>query len=876
MNAYAWSSFITFISVFFIGTGVLLHDLEGKINRQFALFSASISIWAAGRVLYLTESDPSTALFWARVTIAGTVFIPTFFLHFVFAFLKLNLSRILAFSYAASFFLLLADLTPWMVKGVAIKYQSSFFIERGPLYPLLIVFFTFDLLVAFYLLLQRYRKVSGLEQKQIRFVFWSTLIGFSGGVTNFLPDFNLEIDSLSAFATYFVPLYVVTLTYAIARYHLLDVEIVIQKGLVSLFTLLITAIPFFLLTTLFQAVFTLRQANIASFFLFIVVLFIFSNIKPLTQQWVERSLFRERYRHYKSIHEFSQSIIRFLHLEDLTENLFRVLTKTLHPQFISIFLLDQKGFFHLHRTFGHEEGTLDALFSSNHPLLERLKKEKKIVSREEMERLRETTIVRQMETLHSDLCLPLVFENRLIGLCTLGPKEGGKGYSQSEIFMLQTLSANASIAFENARLYREVTTYIEQFAAISRAINLSPDVDQIFELLLKEIQKYTPFDWGSLAIYKQEGEISFYRVKGRHGTPLPKDYTWPLTDLNVISRLSIQKEPLCQTDLYDPNVPEKEKKLVKKGVRSYVILPLWARGKLIGTLNLWSPYPLERPAQALDLIVPLTNHLAPFLEVARLFEEMKKTNEALRQKSLELEASQREQARFFSFVTHELRTPLNAIIGYLSLILDGSYGSVDAKQAVAIHRAKENSALLKQLINDFLDLARLETDKIPIRLEEIELGNFLEELLGNMESLLMQRKIDVRLNIEHPIFLYTDRPKLRQILQNILSNAIKFTEQGSIRLTVRLIPESESVLIEISDSGKGIAREDLPHIFEPFWQAQSESSGAVKGSGLGLTIVKKTVDLLKGQINVSSLVGFGTTFTLLLPQRYPQDRRKTA
>ncbi|HZR47227.1 MAG TPA: HAMP domain-containing sensor histidine kinase, partial [Candidatus Manganitrophaceae bacterium] len=327
---------------------------------------------------------------------------------------------------------------------------------------------------------------------------------------------------------------------------------------------------------------------------------------------------------------------------------------------------------------------------------------------------------------------------------------------------------------------------------------------------------------------------------------------------------------------YDPNLPEKEKKLVKKGVRSYVILPLWARGKLIGTLNLWSPYPLERPAQALDLIVPLTHHLAPFLEVARLFEEMRKANEALRQKSLELEASQRDQARFFSFVTHELRTPLNAIVGYLSLILEGTYGSVNAKQEMAVHRAKENSILLKQLINDFLDVARLETDKVTIQLEELELGEFLDELVGNMESLLMERKIEVLLNLEHPIFLYSDRSKLRQIVQNILSNAIKFTEEGSIRITARMIPEMEAVLIEISDSGKGIAKEDLPHIFEPFWQARSESSGGDKGSGLGLTIVKKTVDLLKGQVSVSSLVGFGTTFTLILPRRFPQERRKTA
>ena len=132
------------------------------------------------------------------------------------------------------------------------------------------------------------------------------------------------------------------------------------------------------------------------------------------------------------------------------------------------------------------------------------------------------------------------------------------------------------------------------------------------------------------------------------------------------------------------------------------------------------------------------------------------------------------------------------------------------------------------------------------------------------------------MDIEQPLLLYSDRAKLRQILQNILSNAIKFTENGFIRITIRFIPETEAVLIEISDSGRGIAKEELPHIFEPFWQAQSQPSETAKGSGLGLTIVKKTAELLNGKINVSSSIGLGTTFTLIFPRQFPQERRKTA
>jgi signal transduction histidine kinase len=877
MNAYALSSFVTFISVFFIGIGVFLHRPEEKVNRQFVLFSASIAVWAGGRVLYLTTDSEESALFWARVTIAGTVFIPPFFLHFVSAFLKMRNRWPLFLSYVASLFLFVANLTPWMVQRVSIKYQSAYFVDPGPFYPLLVVLFSADLVVAFYLLRNRYRQASGREKNHIRLLFWSTLIGFAGGTTNFLPDFNLEVDSLSAYATYLIPLYVATLTYAIFRYRFLDVEIVIQKGVVYFLTLLITAIPFFLLTEFFQKVLSLQAANVASFLLFAVILLVFANIKPLTQQWVERSIFRERSRHYQSIHEFSQSVVQFLHLEDLTERFFTILIKTIHPTSISLFLSDGKGSYRLHRAFGQNEESVDVLILREHPLVRRLEQQNQILSLEELER-QETALplVQQMRDLGSVLCIPLSFETRLIGICYLGPKQSGQPYSQAERFMLQTLAANASVAFKNAQLFKEVSRYTEQFRAISQAINLSPDVDQIFDLLLREIQKYTPFDWASIAIYKEEGEVHFYRVKGREGNPLPENYTWPLSDLNLLSRLTMKQEPLLQADLLGENVSESERKLAREGVRSYLILPLLVRGKLIGTLNLWSAKSLERPAQALEFVVPLTYHLAPFLEVARLFEGMKRANEALRGKSLELEESQRQQTRFYSFITHELRTPLNSIIGYLSLLLNGTYGSIQSRQLFPMTRIKENAHLLSQLINDLLDLARIESKEISLHLEEVELKQFVTEIAMNLEPLFSEKGIDLQLEIDYPGTLSCDSTRLRQIFQNLLSNAAKFTENGFVRVVATEIPERNGVLIQICDSGIGISESDLPHIFDPFWQGTSASQRNLKGSGLGLAIVKKSVEILKGEISVSSQSGQGTTFTLFLPRQYPGNQLKIA
>lgn len=464
MNAYAWSSLITLLSVLSIGIGVLLHHPEGKVNRQFALFASSIAIWAGGRVLYLTTPDYETALFWVRFAVAGVIFIPTFFLHFVYAFLHIRRDRSLFLSYTASLLLLAVNFTPWMIQGVSVKYQSSFFADAGPLYPLLLVLFTIDLSLGFNLLRRRYRLTFGPKRSQIRLLFWSTLLGFGGGTTNFLTDLGLEIYSLSAYATYLVPVYASLLMYAIVRHHLLDVQIVLQNSMVYFLTFLITAIPFFLLTAFFQTVLPLKAANITTFILFISILLVFSNIKPLTQQWVERSIFRERYRHYQSIHDFSESMVNLLHLDDLTEKLFSILSETLRPQLISFFLPDGKGNFQFHGVRNSEDPAApNHIFSSQHPLIRELQRQKRMLVCEEMEWTgNPSEAIEEMRKLGCSLSLPFIFDDHLIGICHLGPKQNGKSYSPAERFMLQTLCANASVAFENARLFREVNRHAEE------------------------------------------------------------------------------------------------------------------------------------------------------------------------------------------------------------------------------------------------------------------------------------------------------------------------------------------------------------------------------------------------------------------------------
>jgi len=191
-------------------------------------------------------------------------------------------------------------------------------------------------------------------------------------------------------------------------------------------------------------------------------------------------------------------------------------------------------------------------------------------------------------------------------------------------------------------------------------------------------------------------------------------------------------------------------------------------------------------------------------------------------------------------------------------------------------RIKENAHLLSQLINDLLDLARIESKEISLHLEEIELKQFITEIAMNLEPLFTEKGIDLQLEIDYRDTLYCDSTRLRQIFQNLLSNAAKFTESGFVRVAATEVHERDGVLIQICDSGIGIPESDLPYIFDPFWQGASESQRALKGSGLGLAIVKKSVEILKGEISVSSHPGRGTTFTLFLPRQYPKGQMKIA
>jgi PAS domain S-box-containing protein len=240
------------------------------------------------------------------------------------------------------------------------------------------------------------------------------------------------------------------------------------------------------------------------------------------------------------------------------------------------------------------------------------------------------------------------------------------------------------------------------------------------------------------------------------------------------------------------------------------------------------------------------------------------------------EAEAREASRiksdFVSNVSHELRTPLNAIIGYSTLLRDELYGALGEEQKQPVHGVLRNAKDLLNLINDLLDLSKIESGKMSVDLDKIDLAALLKEIVFGMQPLIDNKSLSVEHRMTPLSPIESDTNKLRQILVNLISNAIKFTEKGQITIIATDQPEEKGIEIAVQDTGIGISPDELPKIFEAFHQADTTSTRKFGGTGLGLAIVKELVRLLNGRIGVESVPGEGTTFTLFLPYRWREDK----
>jgi PAS domain S-box-containing protein len=252
--------------------------------------------------------------------------------------------------------------------------------------------------------------------------------------------------------------------------------------------------------------------------------------------------------------------------------------------------------------------------------------------------------------------------------------------------------------------------------------------------------------------------------------------------------------------------------------------------------------------------------------IRRATVELEERNRRLEWQSFELQKASRLKSEFLANMSHELRTPINVILGYTSLMRERIYGALTDRQDEALAKTYQTSQHLLELINDILDLSKIEAGKMPLHVERVFIPEIIAEISESVQPMLRVKKLEYETHVDQTLpAIRTDRTKVKQVLLNLLSNAIKFTPAGSVIVTAAPLHDANVIRLTVTDTGIGIKPEHLDAIFEDFRQLDQSHTREYGGTGLGLSITKKLLSLLGGAVSVESEYGAGTRFTIDLP-----------
>jgi len=335
----------------------------------------------------------------------------------------------------------------------------------------------------------------------------------------------------------------------------------------------------------------------------------------------------------------------------------------------------------------------------------------------------------------------------------------------------------------------------------------------------------------------------------------------PASADTIVGRVILTRQLALIRDIErDEGVPALSRRMIEAlETRSQVTIPMLRAGEPIGAMTLGWAEPDAFDEQQIALLQGFAAQAVIAIENVRLFRE-------LEQKSRELEVASQHKSEFLANMSHELRTPLNAIIGFSEVLTDRMFGELNEKQDEYLKDIYASGTHLLSLINDILDLSKIEAGRMELELEDFHLPTALDNALILVRERAGRRSITLQTGVDEQLGeIRADERKIRQVVLNLLSNAIKFTPEGG-QIEVRAVPVDGSVEVSVSDTGVGIAPEDQEAVFEEFRQVGAAEKKA-EGTGLGLTLCRKFVELHGGRIWVKSRVGVGSTFTFTIPVR---------
>jgi signal transduction histidine kinase len=446
-------------------------------------------------------------------------------------------------------------------------------------------------------------------------------------------------------------------------------------------------------------------------------------------------------------------------------------------------------------------------------------------------------------------------------------------FTDKQVTLLETFAAQAVIAIENVRLFQELETRTRELARsvgelralgdVGQAVSSTLDLQTVLSTIVRHAVQLSQTDGG--VVYEYEEAKEEFHLKASH-----------LMEAEIVEALKAAPVRLGQgatgqtaTLRVPVQLPDilKEQEFTgtrarpifaRLGYRSVLAVPLLREERVLGALTIWRKQAGDFSPEIVNLLQTFATQSALAIQNARLFREIE-------DKSRQIEAANRHKSEFLANMSHELRTPLTAIIGFSEVLSDKIFGELNDKQDEYMGDIVSSGRHLLSLINDILDLSKVEAGRMDLDCSKFDVPMAIENALILIRERATRHGIKVAHQIDERMGeIVGDERKFKQVLLNLLSNAVKFTPEGG-RIDVDAALTNESVEISVSDTGCGIAPENQETIFEEFRQVGTDAAKKREGTGLGLTLTKKFVELHGGTIRVESVIGKGSTFTFTLP-----------